>query len=55
MRVNICNYICPLMDIDYAGEKKRMEFGIHSAFHADSVDLAEFAARCEMSVTLVFR
>jgi probable F420-dependent oxidoreductase len=24
-----------------------MQFGIHSAFHADSVDLAEFAARCE--------
>jgi probable F420-dependent oxidoreductase len=24
-----------------------MEFGIHSAFHAGSVDLAEFAARCE--------
>ncbi|ETW99035.1 MAG: hypothetical protein ETSY1_16510 [Candidatus Entotheonella factor] len=24
-----------------------MQFGIHSAFHADSVDLAEFAVRCE--------
>lgn len=24
-----------------------MQFGIHSAFHADSVDLAEFATRCE--------
>ena len=24
-----------------------MQFGIHSAFHADSVDLAEFASRCE--------
>jgi len=24
-----------------------MQFGIHSAFHTDSVDLSEFAARCE--------
>ena len=24
-----------------------MQFGIHSAFHTDSVDLAEFAARCD--------
>ena len=24
-----------------------MQFGIHSAFHADSVDLAEFAAKCD--------
>ncbi len=26
---------------------KKMQFGIHSAFHTGSVDLAEFAARCE--------
>ena len=24
-----------------------MHFGIHTAFHTGSVDLAEFAARCE--------
>ena len=24
-----------------------MKYGIHSAFHAGSVDLAEFTARCE--------
>jgi probable F420-dependent oxidoreductase len=33
--------------VENEGEEKRMQVGIHSAFHAGSVDLAKFAARCE--------